>query len=99
MKEMSKALVVMKKSVDNVLNERKILEGLRSPFIANMVCAFNDRDNLYLVMDLLSGADLRYRIGAITKFTEDEAKFLIGCILTAVDFIHRKKIFHRDIKP
>ena len=99
MKEMSKALVVMKKSVDNVLNERKILEGLRSPFIANMVCAFNDRDNLYLVMDLLSGADLRYRIGAITKFTEDEAKFLIGCILSAVDFIHRKKIFHRDIKP
>jgi serine/threonine protein kinase len=71
MKEMSKALVVLKKSVDNVLNERKILEGLRSPFIANMVCAFNDRDNLYLVMDLLSGADLRYRIGSFGKFIEE----------------------------
>lgn len=70
MKEMSKALIVMKKSVDNVLNERKILQDLSSPFIANMICAFNDRDNLYLVMDLLSGADLRYRIGYITKFTE-----------------------------
>jgi serine/threonine kinase 32/serum/glucocorticoid-regulated kinase 2 len=69
MKEMSKALVVMKKSVDNVLNERKILEGLSSPFIANMVCAFNDRDNLYLVMDLLSGGDLRYKIGYTTKFS------------------------------
>jgi serine/threonine protein kinase len=99
MKEMSKALVVMKKSVDNVLNERKILEGLTSPFIANMVCAFNDRDNLYLVMDLLAGGDLRYRIGCTHRFTEEQSRFLVGSILTAVDFIHRKKIFHRDIKP
>jgi serine/threonine protein kinase len=67
---MSKALVVMKKSVENVLNERKILENLSSPFIANMVFAFNDRDNLYLVMDLLSGGDLRYRIGCTHRFTE-----------------------------
>ena len=99
MKEMSKALVVMKKSVDNVLNERKILESLSSPFIANMVCAFNDRDNLYLVMDLLPGGDLRYKLGFVNKFTEEQAKFLIGCVLTAVEFIHKKKIFHRDIKP
>lgn len=69
MKEMSKALVVLKKSVDNVLNERKILEELTSPFLANMVCAFNDRDNLYLVMDLLPGADLRYRIGSMGRFS------------------------------
>lgn len=99
MKEMSKALVVMKKSVDNVLNERKILETLSSPFIANMVCAFNDRDNLYLVMDLLPGGDLRYKLGSLNKFTEDQSRFLIACILTAVEFIHKKKIFHRDIKP
>ncbi len=34
-----------------------------------MVSAFNDRDNLYLVMDLLSGGDLRYRIGCTHRFT------------------------------
>lgn len=64
-----------------------------------MVCAFNDRDNLYLVMDLLPGGDLRYKIGFCHKFTEDQSKFLIACILTSVEFIHKKKIFHRDIKP
>ena len=84
MKEMSKALIVMKKSVDNVLNERKILEGLNSPFIANMVCAFNDRDNLYLIMDLLPGADLRCRLAYTPKFTEDQAKFLVACSVTSV---------------
>lgn len=64
-----------------------------------MVCAFNDRDNLYLVMDLLPGADLRYRLAYKNKFTEEEAKFLIACIVTSVEYIHKKKIFHRDIKP
>lgn len=64
-----------------------------------MVCAFNDRDNLYLVMDLLSGADLRYRMGSFGKFIEEKAKFIVACILVSVDFIHHKKIFHRDIKP
>lgn len=37
----------------------RILTRLKSPFIANMVCAFNDRDNLYLGMDYLPGGDLR----------------------------------------
>ena len=59
MKEMSKALIIMKKSVENVLNELKIIGNLKSPFIANMICAFNDRDNLYLGMDYLGGGDFR----------------------------------------
>lgn len=99
MKEMSKALVVQKKSVDNVLNELKVLQSLRSPFLANVVFAFNDRDNLYLVMDLLPGADLRCRMAYHSKFSEEQAKFLIACIITALDYVHKKKIFHRDIKP
>jgi serine/threonine kinase 32 len=61
--------------------------------------AFNDRDNLYLVMDLLPGGDLRYHIGRVQKFTEDQTKFLIGCIIVAIEYIHKMKIFHRDIKP
>ena len=34
--------------------------------------AFEDRDNLYLVIDLMSGGDLRYHIGKKRKFSEDQ---------------------------
>lgn len=61
--------------------------------------AFNDRDNLYLVMDLLSGGDLRYHIGRMGKYTEEQTKFLVACIIVAIEYIHKMKIFHRDIKP
>jgi serine/threonine protein kinase len=34
--------------------------------------AFQDAENLYLVMDLLTGGDLRYHISRYKKFTEEQ---------------------------
>lgn len=70
MKEMYKARVLAKRSIHSVINERKILSQLKHPFIVNMQQAFQDRDNLYLVMDLHSGGDLRYHIARRRTFTE-----------------------------
>jgi len=70
MKEMSKARVLAKKSVNSVMNERKLLSVLKHPFIVNMHFAFQDRDNLYLVLDLHTGGDLRYHLGKVKTFSE-----------------------------
>ena len=34
--------------------------------------SFEDRDNLYLVVDLMSGGDLRYHIGKHRRFSEEQ---------------------------
>ena len=39
-------------------------------FLVNMNYAFEDRDNLYLVIDIMSGGDLRYHIGRHRRFSE-----------------------------
>jgi protein kinase A len=62
MKEMSKQRILAKKSVNSVLNERNLLSKLHHDFMVNMKYAFQDRHNLYLVMDYLGGGDLRYHI-------------------------------------
>lgn len=72
MKEMSKARILSKKSVNSVMNERKLLSVLRHSFIVNMHYAFQDRENLYLVMDLMNGGDLRYHLGRNKRFTEEQ---------------------------
>jgi len=41
-------------------------------FLVNMHYAFEDRDNLFLVIDLMSGGDLRYHIGKRRRFTEEQ---------------------------
>ena len=44
----------------------------RFSFIVNMQYAFQDYDNLYLIMDLLTGGDLRYHISRHKKFSEEQ---------------------------
>ena len=69
---MSKARIITKRSIKSVMNERQILTQLHNPFIVNMYYAFQDRENLYLVMDLLNGGDLRYHICKHRRFTEEQ---------------------------
>ncbi|KAL4439114.1 hypothetical protein ABPG74_008889 [Tetrahymena malaccensis] len=99
MKEMSKAKIITKKSINSVMNERYLLSTLKNPFIVNMVWAFQDRENLYLVMDLLGGGDLRYHIGRQRKFTEEQTKFFIACLVQALEYLHYNSVLHRDVKP
>lgn len=72
MKEMSKARIISKRSVKSVMNEKDILTKLNHPFLVNMYYAFQDKENLFLVMDLLSGGDLRYHICRHRRFNEEQ---------------------------
>jgi serine/threonine protein kinase len=99
MKEMSKARVISKKSVSSVINERQLLSVLKHPFLVNMLYAFQDRENLYLIMDLMPGGDLRHHISRKKKFTEEQTKFFMACVIIALEYIHNQGILHRDIKP
>ena len=99
LKEMSKVKIIDKKCEKSIKAEREFLSKLHHPFIVNMICAFQDYENLYLVMDLLTGGDLRYHFCRIHRFTEEETKFFTGCLLLGLEYIHNNNIIHRDIKP
>ncbi|CAK84960.1 unnamed protein product (macronuclear) [Paramecium tetraurelia] len=108
MKEMSKALYqyiliskgsLLKKVQILVINERSILSNLKHPFLVNIYFAFQDRENLFLVLDYMQGGDLRYHIGRMRRFSEDQTRFFMACIFLGLEHMHSKNIIHRDIKP
>ncbi|CAK75854.1 unnamed protein product (macronuclear) [Paramecium tetraurelia] len=98
-KKMSKAKIINQKSITAILNEKNLLIQLRHPFIVNMHSAFQDKENLYLVLDLLTGGDLRCHIYRNKRFSEQEVKFFAACIITSLDYLHQQGIIHRDLKP
>ena len=99
MKEMSKTKIIDKKSEKSIKSERDLLSKMKHPFIINMHFSFQDKDYLYLVMDLLTGGDLRYHICKRRRFTENETKFFIACIILGLEYCHYNRVIHRDIKP
>jgi serine/threonine protein kinase len=72
LKEMRKVRVIDKRSVKNINHEKEILSKINHPFIVNMHYSFQDYDNLYLVMDFLSGGDLRYHLSRKKRFNEEQ---------------------------
>ena len=96
---MKKVKVIDKKSELSILYERELLSRLTHPFIVNMHYAFQDQDNLYLVIDYHSGGDLRYHICIYRRFNEKQTKFIIACLILGLEYIHAHHIIHRDIKP
>ncbi|XP_073988373.1 serine/threonine-protein kinase gek [Rhodnius prolixus] len=80
--------------------ERDVLVFGDRRWITNLHYAFQDENNLYLVMDYYCGGDL---LTLLSKFEdrlpEDMAKFYIAEMILAISSIHNLRYVHRDIKP
>ena len=96
---MSKVKIIDRRSEKSIKAEREFLSQLRHPYIVNMNYAFQDFENLYLVMDILTGGDFRYHICKIRRFSENKTIFFIAYLIFGLEFIHSSNIIHRDIKP
>ncbi|OAQ93624.1 protein kinase [Purpureocillium lilacinum] len=98
LKYIRKDEVVKSESVRNIIRERRMLEYVNHPFICNLRYSFQDIEYMYLVVDLMSGGDLRFHISRKT-FTEEAVRFWIAELGCALRYIHGQGIIHRDVKP
>jgi serine/threonine protein kinase len=79
--------------------ERQALCLIDSPFCVKVHYAFHDKLDLYLVMELLSGGDLKYHLAQEGKFTEPVAQYFLACTLQGIGAIHDIGYVYRDLKP
>ena len=78
--------------------ELEILKEAEHPFIIEYVEEFEYQEKLCIVTKLASGGDFE-KYMRDRQFSEDEAMSYFAMILLGLDFLHSKKIFHRDLKP
>jgi serine/threonine protein kinase len=75
------------------------LQYLRgAPYIIRLYDVFKEPQKTYLIFEEMKGGTLSERIAEKEVYTELEARGLCKILFLAVDYCHRKRIAHRDIK-
>ncbi|KAM9677738.1 serine/threonine-protein kinase 32B isoform 2-T2 [Trichechus inunguis] len=99
MKYMNKQKCIERDEVRNVFRELQIMQSLEHPFLVNLWYSFQDEEDMFMVVDLLLGGDLRYHLQQNVHFTEGDVKLYICELALALEYLQRCHIIHRDIKP
>lgn len=96
MKSLKKAEMIKKQQIAHVRSERDILtETYNIPWVVQLYYSFQDRDNLYLVMEFLSGGDFMTQLIKYDIFSEDVTKFYMAQAIRGIDAIHKLGFIHR----
>uniref|UniRef100_A0A914XMN3 non-specific serine/threonine protein kinase n=1 Tax=Plectus sambesii TaxID=2011161 RepID=A0A914XMN3_9BILA len=100
MKVLKKATIVRnQKDTAHTKAERNILEAVKSPFICDLLYAFQTGGKLYLILEYLSGGELFMHLEREGIFMEDTAAFYLSEIVCALEHLHHQGIIYRDLKP
>lgn len=90
-------------TLSNFLNEARILARLDSPSIVRVLSIFECNGTAYFSMDYIQGLPLDYlgeqQLLDGNCYSEPKLKGLLVHILQTLDYLHKKGICHRDIKP
>uniref|UniRef100_A0A8C0L5I5 Citron Rho-interacting kinase n=1 Tax=Canis lupus dingo TaxID=286419 RepID=A0A8C0L5I5_CANLU len=100
MKVMKKKTLLAQEQVSFFEEERNILSQSMSPWIPQLQYAFQDKNNLYLVMEYQPGGDLLSLLNRYEdQLDENMIQFYLAELILAVHSIHQMGYVHRDIKP
>lgn len=83
-----------------VKNEVSILQALKNfDSIVTLSDVLETDVHYYIVMEYLGGGDVFDRIVRKGMYPEGEARVIARNLLSSVDFLHYRRIAHRDLKP
>ena len=99
MKIMRKADIVKMKQVDHVRNEKTLLTRLSHPFLVSLRHSFQDRTNLYLELEYVSGGELFRLLRSQGHFSLSAVRFYASEIACALGYLHSTGVVYRDLKP
>ncbi|XP_074976313.1 citron Rho-interacting kinase isoform X4 [Caretta caretta] len=100
MKVMSKESLLAREHVSFFKEERSILSRSSGTWIPQLHYAFQDKKNLYLVMEYQPGGDLLSLLNRYEdQLDESMVQFYLAELVLAIHSVHQMGYVHRDIKP
>jgi serine/threonine protein kinase len=86
------------RSKKKLINEIKLHKKLHHQNIVNFEHFFEDKENVYILLELCSNQTLNEILKRRKRLTEIEVQCYLIQIIKALKYIHSHKIIHRDLK-
>ncbi|XP_061545825.1 cGMP-dependent protein kinase 2 isoform X3 [Phycodurus eques] len=99
LKCIKKKHVVDTRQQEHIYSEKNILQQTNSGFIIRLFRTFRDNKYVYMLLEVCLGGELWTVLRDMNYFDEPTARFCIGCVLEAFDYLHTMGIIYRDLKP
>ncbi|XP_048649353.1 death-associated protein kinase 2 isoform X2 [Marmota marmota marmota] len=84
---------------EEIQREVSILRQVLHPNIITLHDVYENRTDVVLILELVSGGELFDFLAQKESLSEEEATSFIKQILDGVNYLHTKKIAHFDLKP
>jgi len=97
-KTIDKVLMNKSQMKERVQNEIIIQARLDHPSILVLHEAFEDKNFVYLVLELCRNGELRSYLKSTGKLVDKEARSFMKQIVEGVIYLHKQGIMHRDLK-
>ncbi|XP_076819418.1 uncharacterized protein LOC143465134 isoform X1 [Clavelina lepadiformis] len=98
-KFLKKRDVLRRNQVAHVKAERDILAEADNDWVVRLYYTFQDKENLYFVMDFIPGGDMMSLLIKKEIFDFSLAQFYTAELTLALESVHKMGFIHRDIKP
>ena len=95
---MNKKSIFEHSNLENLKREIRIQKKLYHPHILKLYNFFEDKENVYLILEYCENGTLFEYINKKKKLTEKEAFVYFFQTCLGIDYLHKKEIIHRDLK-
>ncbi|XP_053740856.1 death-associated protein kinase 2 isoform X1 [Synchiropus splendidus] len=84
---------------EEIVREVEVLQQLQHPNVVALHDVYENRTDVVLILELVSGGELFDFLAQKESLSEEEATQFIKQILDGVEYLHQKSIAHFDLKP